>query len=456
MTHASSWRTPAQPHQLPVHPSLADLAQSPPSSPVQEYKFSDLMSAAGKGMAKVDKGKKRASEPDKLPPAAKKAKVPANTAPTSAAKGKGRQPAAKPPAVPQGGRQPGASNYTEEDLEALLDLVGTDLPIGQTMWQRITDDFNEWAGRNNRPARTQKPLKTKFEAVRYSLNLRHQHTLTALQLVRTTKPTGNATLPPHVARAWQIEDLINEKVHLRTLDDSEIADNIEPEVDADSDVEIIEAPSSSRKKTQPVMKAFQTPAGAAGSATPRTMSTPAPRRGAQAQEFMSAVTASLDPAYRESRDDARFARKFAQDELQRMTQENRDLRARNDTLTDRLHTQSLQVQQQLTEVTRLQARLDTIELMHSIVPAELLLRALGLAHMPPAAGPPLLLLVNTHCLPLLINAHHRQLLVNARCPPLLVNTCRPSLHSILLYINPPLLFCHSDKAGPSPVGPLCM
>lgn len=150
--------------------------------------------------------------------------------------------------------------------------------------------------------------------------------------------------------------MINEKVHLCTLDDSEIADatraGSEPEADADPDVEIIEAPpSSSRKKTQPVVKAFQTPASSA-STSHSAASTPRP--GAQAQVFMTAVTASLDPSYRESCDEARFACRLAQDELQRLTQENRDLRTRND-----LHTQSLQVQQQLTEMTRLQARLDT-------------------------------------------------------------------------------------------------
>ncbi|KAI9059358.1 hypothetical protein FKP32DRAFT_1606072 [Trametes sanguinea] len=108
-------------------------------------------------------------------------------------KSKGKQ-AAKPTAA--GGRQPGSLNYSEDDLDALLDLVQEELPIGQKMWQRITDHFNDWARENGCPPRTQKLLKTKFES-----------------LARTPKPTGCAEVPPHVERAWEIEELINEKIH---------------------------------------------------------------------------------------------------------------------------------------------------------------------------------------------------------------------------------------------------
>lgn len=84
-------------------------------------------------------------------------------------------------ATTQGGRQPGTANYWEDDLKALLDLVEVDLPIRQSMWQRITDSFNEWVRRNGSPAQTQKPLKTNFEAVSDLLSfvVRYTDTLTA-------------------------------------------------------------------------------------------------------------------------------------------------------------------------------------------------------------------------------------------------------------------------------------
>ena len=49
-------------------------------------------------------------------------------------------------------------------------------------------------------------------------------------MVRTSKPTGDADCPPHVLRAQSIEELINDKVGSRELDDSEIVDVDEDEV----------------------------------------------------------------------------------------------------------------------------------------------------------------------------------------------------------------------------------
>ncbi len=44
------------------------------------------------------------------------------------------------------------------------------------------------------------------------------------QLVKTSKPTGDAECPPHVERAHEIEDLMNEKAGSRDLDDEDIID----------------------------------------------------------------------------------------------------------------------------------------------------------------------------------------------------------------------------------------
>ncbi|KAH9902532.1 hypothetical protein C8Q73DRAFT_785196 [Cubamyces lactineus] len=324
--------------------------------------------SANANTPKPDKGKKRAA--DAIPgSSAKKVKgakmfapVPA---PRSTAKGKGKQVAKPLSNASHTGRQPGASNYTNDDIHALLDLVEEELPIGQTSWQRITDRFNNWARDNGRPPRTHKPLKTKYDG-----------------LVRTPKPTGSASVPPNVVRAWEIKEQINERIHLGVLDDAEIVDMNEEieerilEVDENSDdldIEVIEQqPASSSTKsikvsstrkpaTQPVVKVFcdQAPSSA-------TRSQATSNRRAQAQEFMSAVTASLNPATRDARDDARFARKLAQDELTRLSQDNHDLRSRNETLADRLHQQSMQLQQQLSEIMCFQARVDMLEMMQGM------------------------------------------------------------------------------------------
>ncbi|OJT05798.1 hypothetical protein TRAPUB_3352, partial [Trametes pubescens] len=152
-------------------------------------------------------------------------------------------------------------------------------------------------------------------------------------LMRTPKPTGSATVPSAVQRAFEIEDLINEKVHLRTLDDGNIADGEEVPGAGDSDVEVLDGPPT-KKKAPPasggsVLRGIREQVPSTGA--PNAAARGATRR-AQASDFMSAVSASLNPALREARDDTRFARRLAQDDLHHLTQENRDLRTRNESL----------------------------------------------------------------------------------------------------------------------------
>ncbi|KAI0708973.1 hypothetical protein C8Q76DRAFT_799015 [Earliella scabrosa] len=297
-----------------------------------------------------NKGKKRASDDDDEPPA-KKAKPASKAKAKQTAKGKGKAGEAS-----KSGRQTGSHNYTAADTDTLLDIVERRRPIGQVSWQAVTDEFNQYADENDRPHRTLKPLKTKFEA-----------------LARTPKPTGTAEVPPHVERAYEIEQLINERIHTRELNDEDIADGDDVMEEGaaegeDSDVEVLDGPPPSKSKKAatskgPILKAFtqQPTPGPSTTRTPASM-----RRGQAAHEFMSAVTTSLDPVARDARDESRFARRLAQDDLNRLTQENRDLRSRNDALLDRLHQQTVQLQQQLTETSRLQTRLEMLELMQSV------------------------------------------------------------------------------------------
>ena len=163
-------------------------------------------------------------------------------------------------------------------------------------------------------------------------------------------------MPHHVFEALEIDDLINADVHLRNLDDSELVDEGDDEPDEvieveDSDTEVVD--NKSKKKSGPVLKAFRSDALSSTSSRPSITS-----RRAQAEQFMTAVSASLDPAAREARDEARFMRRAMQEEAARLHQENRDLRARIEALTDR-------VTQHASENVRLQSRLETMELMRA-------------------------------------------------------------------------------------------
>ncbi|KAI0054329.1 hypothetical protein BV25DRAFT_1922790 [Artomyces pyxidatus] len=101
------------------------------------------------------------------------------------------------------GRPQGAGNYSVPDVDALLDLVETELPLGQRGWQRIHIRFKKWARKHRRPERALKSLETKYK-----------------QLVRTTKPTGNGVCPPAVERAHQIEDKISTRACQDCVEDS--------------------------------------------------------------------------------------------------------------------------------------------------------------------------------------------------------------------------------------------
>ncbi|KAI0692693.1 hypothetical protein C8T65DRAFT_711342 [Cerioporus squamosus] len=364
---------PATPSTGSARPSFHFPAsfQSPSPTPESDLEFlrRSQTSTASTASAAA-KGKKRVSEETSAVPT-KKQKAAAQTSTKSTGKGKGKAKAVPEPAkgTAHTGRQLGSHNYNDEDVDAVLAIAQDVLPIGQNAWAEVTRRFNAWAEENGRPSRTQKPLKTKFES-----------------LVRTPKPTGNAEIPPHIERAYEIERLINEKVHTRELDDGDIADEDGEEsedgqeVEEDnSDLEVLDglplrgqrtsrpstsvaAKQKSGKPTAPVLKGIRTD-GMTGTSSRTSASS---SRRTQASEFMSAVTTSLDPSLRDGRDEARFARRLAQSELDRLTQDNRDLRTRNDALTDRLAQQGAQVHQMALENSRLQSRLDMLEMVQGL------------------------------------------------------------------------------------------
>jgi hypothetical protein len=59
----------------------------------------------------------------------------------------------------------GAANYSTEDIEALLDILEEQLPLGGKAWIAASDDFSKWAEENGWPVRTAKSLELKFKQV---------------------------------------------------------------------------------------------------------------------------------------------------------------------------------------------------------------------------------------------------------------------------------------------------
>ncbi|KAF9062002.1 hypothetical protein BDP27DRAFT_1428348 [Rhodocollybia butyracea] len=169
----------------------------PPPQPQQQ-----LAPVAGTGVG-GGSGASGSSVRDKMPknvqPASKTGGYHhSNPKPT---KGKGKGKAAdeedtgrKHKRVTQKGRSNGAANCTEDDYNILFPILRHHKPIGQRKWATVTEEFNERAEGIGRPTCFQKSLETKFK-----------------QLVKTTKGTGDAELPPHVEAALEIEEMMNEK-----------------------------------------------------------------------------------------------------------------------------------------------------------------------------------------------------------------------------------------------------
>jgi hypothetical protein len=63
------------------------------------------------------------------------------------------------------GRTAGVVNYSNEDVDALLDIIEENLPTGGKGWNTVGSEFVVWAEENGRPARTAKSLEAKYKQV---------------------------------------------------------------------------------------------------------------------------------------------------------------------------------------------------------------------------------------------------------------------------------------------------
>ncbi|KAJ7877299.1 hypothetical protein B0H13DRAFT_2347249 [Mycena leptocephala] len=118
------------------------------------------------------------------------------------------------PAPKQGGRPKGSTNFNGRDVDKLLDITDTLLPLAAKGWKNVTRDHNTWAEKHDRPLRDAKSLEAKIK-----------------------KPTSDPDCAPEVKRAKLIDRKINERVGTRDLGDSEFGGNISSE----DSVEVLES-----------------------------------------------------------------------------------------------------------------------------------------------------------------------------------------------------------------------
>jgi hypothetical protein len=137
-------------HPIPIDPTLLALPDGP-----------DLDLSHGPTIAEAI-GLKRA---EKVGGARRKGKERADP------KGKKRQRASSgsdddsEPATKRG-RPAGSGNYSKDDVTALFDIIGKELPVGQKGWKVVRKRFNKYARLNGRPARAGNALENKYKQVR--------------------------------------------------------------------------------------------------------------------------------------------------------------------------------------------------------------------------------------------------------------------------------------------------
>ncbi|KAJ7260090.1 hypothetical protein C8J57DRAFT_1637629 [Mycena rebaudengoi] len=202
-----------------------------------------------------------------------------------------------------------------EDTDKLLDLVEKALPVGQKGWKEIYSTFNRWAVLNRRTKRSQKSLENKFK-----------------QYLKAKKPTGNATCPPEIKCAHEIEDLINMHVGTRDLSDSEFHEESD-KGSRNDDIEVIEHPSASVR-----------------TAVARRAPTPPLRRKSQAggADLANKLAHAFDPAVQQARDDVRSQRTLENTHLVTVSQQLRDSQA----VVESLRTQNTILQNHVHELER--------------------------------------------------------------------------------------------------------
>ncbi|TFY79504.1 hypothetical protein EWM64_g4507 [Hericium alpestre] len=165
------------------------------------------------------------------------------------------------------GRRKGVSNYANDEVNVLLDLIENCLSTGQKGWKVIGCHHREWAIERRLAGHSDKSLENKYK-----------------QLLRTTKPTSNAVCPPDVERAHKLESHINDKVSSRELNDSDLTDHAH-----DTDNSDVTSNDEPRAKKKSIVHAVKTEQPLLMACTPHA-------RPSAALDVLNCITQSLDPS----------------------------------------------------------------------------------------------------------------------------------------------------------------
>ncbi|CAA7268225.1 unnamed protein product [Cyclocybe aegerita] len=244
--------------------------------------------------------------------------------------------------VAKRGRPKGAGNYTADEVDALLDFVEEELPLGQRGWQSIHRGFTRWAHRNDAAERTLKSLETKFK-----------------QLVKTTKPTGDAYCPPDIKRAHKIDGRINKRAATRDLNDSDFDDAVQltggSEDDDDNADDIPEAPKKSRKAASAGNRDIQ-------NAIIRRPDPAVQRRSRSNNvDLIGKLANAFDPSVQQARDEERAQRSFQASQMFTLSQQLRDANLTIESLRSQLSTLQTQVHEAQRARDRAELQLQLIE-----------------------------------------------------------------------------------------------
>ncbi|KAJ3755927.1 hypothetical protein EV360DRAFT_72445 [Lentinula raphanica] len=210
---------------------------------------------------------------------------------------------------------------------------------GQRGWALVTELFNEQASAAGRPTRLAKSLETKFK-----------------QLVRTTKPTGDAELLPHVEEALEIEDLMNEKAGTRDLDDDEYMPNDDDDDDADLG-------GDSDKENDPVAKKVKTKSSEGPVA--HCQVTKCRTAASNSQNFVDTLSAVLDPAVQAARQEEQSSRTLQATSMLTLSRQLREAQRTIDTLRQRLDESQRELMRVESRADRAEMRLEMNSLQHS-------------------------------------------------------------------------------------------
>ncbi|KAJ3744566.1 hypothetical protein EV360DRAFT_90148 [Lentinula raphanica] len=176
------------------------------------------------------------------------------------------------------------------------------------------------------------------------------------KLVRTTKPTGDAELLPHVEEALEIEDLMNEKAGTRDLDDEEYMPNNDDDDDADSG-------GDSDKENHPVAKKVKTKSSEGPVA--RRQVTKCHTAASNSQNFVDTLSAVLDPAVQAARQEEQSSRTLQATSMLTLSSQLREAQRTIDTLQQRLDESQRELMRVERRADRAEMRLEMNSSQHS-------------------------------------------------------------------------------------------